>query len=351
MPCRTLLSLLLLLATTAHAFEAADPISGEPDGGGVPPQIEHVRLISNGTGLYCRGCSAIVEAVHDQLMATRHRWNEPGFTIRTKDYLEEFCAASKARPDEENVASSCSFLSNSYAGIIGSRHFGRSVPSESGLYVRTSRVCIDELGMCYSPEEPPAALTGKKGARCAAIATLLADLHDVYTRWDVTKQEMKALLPHARKVVEGACPQLARRFPPGRALKRLEEECDALVEEHEQALVLYLTASQPGGGDLEPMAQLTKCDLASAPVWRSPWATRSAVGAAREAVENNATAPSELVKRLTQLTQDRVFDAELDPEGWGRKEEGAAAAAAAPTAAKGKKSKKKKKKGASRDEL
>ena len=156
---------------------------------------------------------------------------------------------------------------------------------------------------------------------------------------------------NGRKVVEGACPQLARRFPPGRALKRLEEECDALVEEHEQALVLYLTASQPGGGDLEPMAQLTKCDLASAPVWRSPWATRSAVGAAREAVENNATAPSELVKRLTQLTQDRVFDAELDPEGWGRKEEGAAAAAAAPTAAKGKKSKKKKKKGASRDEL
>ena len=119
--------------------------------------------------------------------------------------------AAKARPDEENVASSCSFLSNSYAGIIGSRHFGRSVPSESGLYVRTSRVCIDELGMSYSPEEPPAALTGKKGARCAAIATLLADLHDVYTRWDVTKQEMKALLPHARKVVEGVCPQLARR--------------------------------------------------------------------------------------------------------------------------------------------
>jgi len=47
------------------------------------------------------------------------------------------------------------------------------------------------------------------------------------------------------------------------------------------------------------------------------WATRSAVGAAKEAVERNETAPSELVKRLTALSQEQILDAELDPEGWG----------------------------------
>ena len=50
----------------------------------------------------------------------------------------------------------------------------------------------------------------------------------------------------------------------------------------------------------------------------SRWATRSAVGAAKEAVERNETAPSELVKRLTALAEEQVLDAELDPEGWGR---------------------------------
>ena len=34
-------------------------------------QVEHVRQITNGTGLYCRGCAVLVEAVHEQLMATR----------------------------------------------------------------------------------------------------------------------------------------------------------------------------------------------------------------------------------------------------------------------------------------
>jgi hypothetical protein len=42
------------------------------------------------------------------------------------------------------------------------------------------------------------------------------------------------------------------------------------------------------------------------------------VGAAKEAVERNETAPSELVKRLTALAEEQVLDAELDPEGWGR---------------------------------
>ena len=49
----------------------------------------------------------------------------------------------------------------------------------------------------------------------------------------------------------------------------------------------------------------------------SRWATRSAVGAAKEAVERNETAPSELVKRLTTLAQEQILDAEVDPEGWG----------------------------------
>ena len=42
------------------------------------------------------------------------------------------------------------------------------------------------------------------------------------------------------------------------------------------------------------------------------------MGAAKEAVERNETAPSELVKRLTALAEEQVLDAELDPEGWGR---------------------------------
>ena len=50
---------------------------------------EVVHQVTNGTGLYCRGCSVIVEAVHDHIMATRDRWGEPGFKIRTKGYLEQ----------------------------------------------------------------------------------------------------------------------------------------------------------------------------------------------------------------------------------------------------------------------
>ena len=42
------------------------------------------------------------------------------------------------------------------------------------------------------------------------------------------------------------------------------------------------------------------------------------MGAAKEAVERNETAPSELVKRPTALAEEQVLDAELDPEGWGR---------------------------------
>ena len=46
-------------------------------------QVEHVRQITNGTGLYCRGCAVLVEAVHEQLMATRHRSmvNAPALTV------------------------------------------------------------------------------------------------------------------------------------------------------------------------------------------------------------------------------------------------------------------------------
>ena len=267
-------------------------------------------MISNGTGLYCRGCAVLVEAVHEQLLATRHRWNEPGFKIQTRDYLKKFCAASESRGDEDNIAQACPFLSTSYAGIIGSRHFGRSVPTEPGLYTRISRVCVDELGMCYAPETPPAALVGKKAARCTAISTLLADMHDVYTRRDVSRASFRAV-PHARAVVEGTCAQLARRFPPGKALRALEEACDALVEEHEEALARFLSGGTRAEG------ALAGCDLGSVAPWRSPWATRSAVGAAKEAVERNETAPSELVKRLIAYGSEQVLDAEVDPEGWG----------------------------------
>ena len=61
------------------------------------------------------------------------------------------------------------------------------MPTEPGLYTRTSRVCIDELGMCYAPEPPPAALLQKAKARCTAISTLRSDMHDIYTRRDATK--------------------------------------------------------------------------------------------------------------------------------------------------------------------
>ena len=77
-------------------------------------------------------------------------------------------------------------------------------------------------------------------------------------------------VPHARAVVEGTCAQLARRFPPGKALRAVEEACDALVEEHEEALARYLA----GGARAEKA--LAGCDLGSVEPWRSPWATRRA---------------------------------------------------------------------------
>jgi len=120
--------------------------------------------------------------------ATRHQWNEPSFKIKTTEYLTEFCAAAESRGDENEIAQACPFLAKSYAGIIGSRHFGRLMPTEPGLYTRTSRVCIDELGMCYAPKPPPTSLLKKAAARCIAISTLLADMHDVYTRRDASRQ-------------------------------------------------------------------------------------------------------------------------------------------------------------------
>ena len=207
---------------------------------------------------------------HVAPQATRHRWNEPGFKIKTREYLTEFCAASESRGDENDIAQACPFLSKSYAGIIGSRHFGRSMPTEPGLYTRTSRVCIDELGMCYAPEPPPASLLKKPAAaRCIAISTLLADMHDVYSRRDPQSASFRAV-PHARAVVEGTCAQLARRFPPGKALRALEEACDALVEEHEEALARYLA----GGARADEA--LAGCDLGSVEPWRSPCDTRIA---------------------------------------------------------------------------
>ena len=57
---------------------------------------------------------------------------------------------------------------------------------------------------------------------------------------------------------------------PGKALRALEEACDALVEEHEEALARYLA----GGARADEA--LAGCDLGSVEPWRSPCDTRIA---------------------------------------------------------------------------
>jgi len=265
----------------------------------------------------------MVEAVHDNFIANRHRWGEPGFKIRTSEFLKGHCAASESRFDEERITKACNHLLF-YSGVIGKRHFNGGPPDDANLFVRTSRVCIDELFMCYPSEAPPSALVNPKGfaTRCAAIATIVKDMYDVFTRADTSQLGFKAE-PVARSVVEMACGRLVRRFPPGNALHTLETTCAAVIDAHEEALTdALIHAAETKQLDLEAIGRLTRCTgekhgLAGEGVqsWSSSFATRTAMGTAREALDREEIEPSELVERLLRLPEHQLLDAAKDPEG------------------------------------
>ena len=312
---------------------------------------ETVTMHTNGTGMYCRGCHFMLEAVHEHFIETRDRWQEKGFTIRVADFLTKHCEQSSTRGDEERITKACKHLLF-YSGVIGRRHFGgNEQPTDENLYVRTTHACIDELGMCYPPDKPPVELTSSKTSRCAAIATIVHDMHDVYNRRDAKHPGFQAAA-FARSVVYSACPRLRRRFPLGVALGALEKVCDDLADEHEQALVELLVNHDSSSGaseaaDLRELEKRTRCpDLSSTSPWHSPWATWSAVGDARQAIEDGHIEPSELVTRLSQMPEAQLGPYSLDPEGRG----GPAAADAEGRGSGGAKKKKKKKKATKRKE-
>eukprot|EP00966_Prymnesium_polylepis_P119189 2754707-Prymnesium_polylepis.1 len=297
-------------------------------------QVEIERVSHNGTGIYCRGCAAMLDAMHELFVASQHRWREPGFKVGTVEFAKAHCAAASKRGDEKDIARACAYLQD-YAGVIGPRHFNGGPPTDSNLFERTSRVCIDELGLCYAPEAPPPELLAGGGSqhkkrrqsaaarRCVAVATLAADLFDVFTTLEVSQLGARAVREHAQAVVGGACPRLARRFPAGGALSSVEEACQSIVDEHDDALVALLAAASSNVGtialDRSAIGRLAGCtDLGSLPVWSSPWATREAVGAAREAVEAGQMEPSALFTRLNALPDHELLDASEDPEGRGR---------------------------------
>lgn len=303
-------------------------------GQGDPQQV--VVQKTNGTGIYCRGCAAAVTVIHEELIATQHRWKEPGFKILARDVLTAHCEGSADRGDEDRIARACKHFIF-YSGVIGSRHFGGSTPTEDNLYSRISRVCIDELGICYAPEDPPSALASSSAAkakgsqrkekdrsRCAAVAAIVHDMYDAFTSLDTSHASFRPKT-HARAVIETACAHLVRRFPGGPALGVLSERCFALVDEYEDELVDALASSAAASGgaadslsgeELEAIGAFTRCEqLPSIAPWRSPWATRKAVGAASEAVEAGETEASELVKRLLSYPKEKLLPIEKDPEG------------------------------------
>jgi hypothetical protein len=195
-------------------------------------ELETVQKSVNGSGYYCRGCAVMVEAVHEHILGTVDRWGEPGFTIEVREFLNEHCSGAAGRGEEEQIQRACAELKG-YGGVIGARHFGQSVPSDTLLYARTVRICTDELGMCYAAARPPSVLGKKKPGRhaskvwCAACATIAADLHDVLTRRD---KEHETFLSdtHVQVAIAAECGNLHRRFPASRALSRVDEVCEEL---------------------------------------------------------------------------------------------------------------------------
>ena len=289
----------------------------------------------------------MTEALHEHILSKGR-----GFKVRAVEFLDRYCSASGDRGDEERIAQACDGL-KFYGGVIGRRHFNGAPPNDANLFERTTRICVDELGMCYAPEDPPVVLAGgaavrRDAARCAAAPTLAADMHDVFNRRDLTHPAFDAER-EARAVVVGACTRLSRRYPGGAALRALEQACEVLVDEHEEELVSLLAQSAANGGgdgdedDGDAWGAPAVCKVAGwvcpnvddVPVWDSPWATRGTSPAAREALEAGKTGPTDLVRRLLAMSEEQILDARRDPDGRN-------AAAASPQLAKKTKAKKKK---------
>ena len=85
LPALLLLLLLLLLPALPRANEVPHEVR----------QVETITKSVNGSGYYCRGCAAMVVAVHEHILATRHRWSEPGFTVQVREFLDGCVAEEK----------------------------------------------------------------------------------------------------------------------------------------------------------------------------------------------------------------------------------------------------------------
>eukprot|EP01051_Picozoa_sp_SAG22_P013111 SAG22_NODE_1434_length_4427_cov_2.505776_3_plen_380_part_00 len=331
---------LVLLHVAATSLSASPAEEGQPE-------IETVERHSNGTGYFCRGCAALVEAIHDHVDSTRHRWREPGFTVQVPAFVEKHCAAaaSRARGDEEQVKRACVDL-KPYSAIIAERHYGREPPTAANLYTRTAAVCVDELGMCYPPAAPPKGLGRKKSKvksfRCAACSTIAADLYDVLTR---TASNHPGYLSKAHVgdiLGPSECSRLQRRFPQSKALSRMEDVCDELLAESgggssggsglaklRELLLLHGAAAArkagangedeygeegDGGGDELGLARVQavlcgelgcKASVLAAGHWPSPFATREPSEAARAANDAGEVNASRFVQELLSFDTDK----------------------------------------------
>ncbi len=270
------------------------------------PAVETVHKAVNGSGYYCRGCAVMVEAVHQHILSTVERWGEPGFTIEVRDFLDDHCAGSARRGEEQQIQHACNDL-KSYGGVIGTRHFGASLPSDSALYLRTLQICTDELGVCYAAPIAPPSLTKKKGRRakrwCTACATIATDLHDVLTRRDRADSSFLSN-DHVRAAITTQCAHLPRRFLGGRALSKLEEVCEELEDTgalRQLQLKLVSTAAKEFtldfvlnslcGVDNDSVADNVDCgsdEVLAQLAWRSPFATTEMSKAAVQACERSA---------------------------------------------------------------
>lgn len=294
---------LSLLAVLLPMASRADEVSVE-ERMQQAQEVETVYQSVNGSGYYCRGCATMVEAVHEHILSTVDRWSEPGFTIEVQEFLNEHCAAAAERGDEEQIQRACSDLKG-YGGVIGARHFGASVPSDSALYSRTLQICTDELGVCYAAPPAPKSLRKKKSRHasmrwCAGCATIAVDLHDVLTRRDQNDAYFLSG-DHVRKVVDAQCASLPRRFAGGRPLSRVEEICeeledggalrrlqDAWIGAAPTGLTADFVLGHLCGSNNEDLEGDIDCgpdDALAKLAWRSPFATTKMSAAASQACE------------------------------------------------------------------
>ena len=99
LPALLLLLLLLLLPALPRANEVPHEVR----------QVETITKSVNGSGYYCRGCAAMVVAVHEHILATRHKWSEPGFTVQVREFLNGYASIENGAPSVSTLSASTLF--------------------------------------------------------------------------------------------------------------------------------------------------------------------------------------------------------------------------------------------------